>query len=193
MLEKQIAFINELEKLKTVTRQNLTLDGRQENSAEHSWHAAMMALTLQEYFPPSTDFHKVLRLLLVHDLGEIYVGDTSLYEDEAREAASAREKASLPRLLGLLGEKQSKGMLDLWEEFEQGQTPEAQAARVIDALNPLIGHLATAQGGYNPQKISAQKVLEKKRFIQKTAPKLWPLVESTIEQSVKKGLYLMQE
>ena len=91
-LEKQISFIKELEKLKTVARQNKTLDnGRQENSAEHSWHVALMAAVLSEYSDKSIDISKVILMLLIHDVVEIDFGDVWLY-DELEE--KVREKKS---------------------------------------------------------------------------------------------------
>lgn len=103
-LEQAISFIKEVEKLKTVTRQNQTLDGRYENSAEHSWQLAMMAVTLQDFYPDHLDMQKVLTMLLLHDLGEIGVGDTSVFDDFGKATSYDREHFSLQKTLSFLSD-----------------------------------------------------------------------------------------
>ena len=153
-LKNSVDFIKEIEKLKSVTRFNRTLDGRFENSAEHSWQGAIAAIVLQDYYPEKLKMEKVISMLLIHDLGEIYAGDT------------------------------------LWLEFEKGQSAEARYARVIDALVPLINHLEVSELNYNPDNISADMVLEKKKFIKSESEELWKLTEELVKKSVEKGLYL---
>lgn len=190
-LHRQIDFILETEKLKTVKRQNMTLDnGRPENSAEHSWHLAVMALVLFETAGSyRLDRFRVIKMLLVHDLAEIYAGDTWLFDDEERENAAVKEKTALEKLLGLLPEVQADELMSLWGEFETGKSAEAQFARSLDALQPLLTHLRIAPDGFNPWHLKAETVLSKKRFIEKAAPALWPLVEQTVQKSIERGLY----
>jgi putative hydrolases of HD superfamily len=83
-LDKTVDFIKEIEKLKSVTRFNRTLDGRFENSAEHSWQGAIASIVLQDYYPEKLNMEKVISMLLIHDLGEIYVGDTWVFDDKKR-------------------------------------------------------------------------------------------------------------
>ena len=189
-LKAQIQFINELEKLKTIKRHNLTLDGqRPENSAEHSWHLALMIPILIEYSEVKLDELKVIKLLLVHDLGEIYTGDTWLYDEQGKTDSYSRELKSLERLCDHLPKDQKTLILDLFYEFESQQTEEAKFAKAIDAIQPLINHLRIAPAGYNPDNISQQQVFQRKAFIKEYAPKLWQLVENLIQESVDKGLY----
>ena len=164
-LNQTVAFIKEIEKLKSVTRFNRTLDGRFENSAEHSWQGAIAAMVLQDYYPEKLNMEKVISMLLIHDLGEIYAGDTWVYDDEKKVHAHDRELASIEKTMSFLPEATYVNMKKSWLEFEKGQSPEARYARVIDALVPLINHLEVSEVNYNPDHIRSEMVLEKKNFI----------------------------
>ncbi|KXU13422.1 putative hydrolase [Streptococcus infantis] len=188
-LQNSVDFIKEIEKLKSVTRFNRTLDGRFENSAEHSWQGAIAAMVLQDYYPEKLNMEKVMFLLLIHDLGEIDAGDTWVFDDEKKLHAHDRELASIEKTMSLLPEATYVNMKNSWLEFEKGQSPEARYARVIDALVPLINHLEVSEFNYNPNNISADMVLEKKKFIKSESEELWKLTEDLIQESVEKGLY----
>lgn len=189
-LHQQLAFFNELEKLKTVTRQNKTLDGRQENSAEHSWQLAVMAMTLQEHFPETVDIARVIRMLLLHDIGEIGAGDTSVFDEAGKAVSYEKELFSVQSLVSLLPYEQGQEYLELWKEFETEDSPEARYARCIDALAPLMNHLLIAETNENPDGLTKSQVLAKKAFIQNESPALWKLTIDLLEKSVEKGLYL---
>ena len=188
-LKHSVDFIKEIEKLKSVRRFNRTLDGRFENSAEHSWQGAIAAMVLQDYYPEKLDMEKVTSMLLIHDLGEIYAGDTWVFDDEKKLHSHDRERASIEKTMSLLPEEKYLNMKNLWLEFEKGQSSEARYARVIDALVPLINHLEVSELNYNPDNISADMVLEKKKFIKSESEELWKLTEDLIQESVEKGLY----
>ena len=188
-LKNSVDFIKEIEKLKSVTRFNRTLDGRFENSAEHSWQGAIAAIVLQDYYPEKLKMEKVISMLLIHDLGEIYAGDTWVFDDEKKVHSHDRELESIEKTMSLLPEEKYLNMKNLWLEFEKGQSAEARYARVIDALVPLINHLEVSELNYNPDNISADMVLEKKKFIKSESEELWKLTEDLIQESVEKGLY----
>ena len=188
-LKNSVDFIKEIEKLKSVTRFNRTLDGRFENSAEHSWQGAIAAIVLQDYYPEKLKMEKVISMLLIHDLGEIYAGDTWVFDDEKKVHSHDRELESIEKTMSLLPEEKYLNMKNLWLEFEKGQSSEARYARVIDALVPLINHLEVSEFNYNPDNISADMVLEKKKFIKSESEELWKLTENLIQESVEKGLY----
>ena len=188
-LKHSVDFIKEIEKLKSVRRFNRTLDGRFENSAEHSWQGAIAAMVLQDYYPEKLDMEKVTSMLLIHDLGEIYAGDTWVFDDEKKLHSHDRELASIEKTLSIFPEEKYLQMKNSWLEFEKGQSSEARYARVIDALVPLINHLEVSEINYNPDNISADMVLEKKKFIKSESEKLWKLTEELIQESVEKGLY----
>ena len=189
-LKHSVDFIKEIEKLKSVTRFNRTLDGRFENSAEHSWQGAIAAMVLQDYYPEKLDMEKVTSMLLIHDLGEIYAGDTWVFDDEKKVHSHDRELESIEKTMSLLPEDKYLNMKNLWLEFEKGQSAEARYARVIDVLVPLINHLKVSELNYNPDNISAEMVLDKKKFIKSESEELWKLTEDLIQESVERGLYL---
>ena len=189
-LKNSVDFIKEIEKLKSVTRFNRTLDGRFENSAEHSWQGAIAAMVLQDYYPEKLNMEKVISMLLIHDLGEIYAGDTWIFDNEKKVHSHDRELESIEKTMSLLPKEKYLNMKNLWLEFEKGHSSEARYARVIDALVPLINHLEVSELNYNPDNISADMVLEKKKFIKSESEELWKLTEKLIQESVEKGLYL---
>lgn len=188
-LKKQVEFIEEIEKLKTITRFNRTLDGRFENSAEHSWQVALTSVILKDYYPHKIDIEKVLLMLLIHDLGEIYAGDTWVFDDLKKSSAHEKESQSIDKSLSILPIDQFSFLKESWIEFETGNSAEARYARVIDALVPLINHLIVSEKGYNPDYISSKIVMEKKRFIEQESSELWELVQELVNSSIEKGLY----
>jgi len=185
-LNDQIAFLREMEKLKGVLRANKTIDGRFENSAEHSWHVTMMALLLEEHARNPLDMLRVTKLLLIHDIVEIDAGDTWLY-DENQDSKLHTETKAANRIFSLLPENQGEEYLSLWLEFESQSSEEAKFASVIDGIQPLLNHLIT--GNANDGVIPAERVRSKKEYIRKYAPKLWNLVEGLINESKNQGLY----
>ena len=190
-LQQQLAFTNELEKLKATHRNNRTLDAyRFENSAEHSWQGALMALVFREYIPEEVNLEKVMSMLLIHDLGEIYAGDTFIFDDVGKSDSYDREFESLKISLDKLPSDQQESFLGLWQEFETGISMEAKYARVLDALVPLLNHLEVAQPHDNPHGLTKSQVIANKSFIQETSENLWELAQEVIDQSVAKGLYL---
>ncbi len=119
-IESILNFIVEIEKLKDVQRKTrpVGLD-RFENSAEHSWHVCLCALMLKDYANEPVDIDRVIKMLLIHDLGEIDAGDTIVYDSDS-SAVKAKESAGISRVLNLLPEEESAQYLSLWYEFESG-------------------------------------------------------------------------
>lgn len=182
-LDQQIAFIQEIEKLKTVTRYNMTLDhGRAENSAEHSWHVALMAMLLYEHKGElDVDLARAIKMLLIHDLVEIGIGDTFLYDEAGRAGAHEKEAASLKRLMTFLPEDQALEISELWNEFEARETDTAKYAASLDGLQPLTNHAVTAPDGRNPHHLTVDRVYDKKSFIKDYVPDLWPAVTESVD------------
>ena len=185
-LHRQISFLREIEKLKVIARNNKTLDSRFENSAEHSWHVAIMALLLEEHAENSLDMLRVTKLLLIHDIVEIDVGDISIYDPD-QDSKAQEEREAAHRIFSILPDTQNEEYLSLWIEFEERSTEEAKFASVVDGIQPLLNHLLTG----DPQDgvIPVEHVRSKKEYIARYAPKLWNLVEELIEESKIKGLY----
>lgn len=187
-LAQQIQFIIEIDKLKQVLRQTLLTDGsRQENSAEHSWHIAIMAIVLAEYASESVDVLRAIKMLLIHDLVEIDAGDTFCYDLKGNEDKAAREALAATRLFGLLPEEQGVELRSLWEEFEAQETPDARFAAALDRIQPLLHNQQTQGGTWRIHGIKREQVLRRMHPVVDGAPALWPLVEKVIEDSVAAG------
>jgi putative hydrolase of HD superfamily len=138
-LEQQMAFLVEIDQLKQVLRRTRLVGGeRRENSAEHSWHAAMIALVLAEHADAPVDLPKVLKMLLIHDIVEVDAGDTFAFDTVGYLDKAQREQAAADRIFGLLPPDQEHELRGLWEEFEAAATPEAQFANMADRLMPAL-------------------------------------------------------
>lgn len=191
-LTQILGFIDEIEKLKLIYRQNMTIDGsRQENSAEHSWHLAMMALLLTDFANDKTlDLLRVVKMLLIHDLVEIDTGDTFLYDAKQNESKQERELQTAKRLFGLLPDDLGSDLFALWNEFEDRKTPEAKYAAALDAFQPLANHLLSNGKGIIKHQIKTKTVIESKKHIADGSSMLWEIAKDVIQKSEDKGLYL---
>jgi putative hydrolase of HD superfamily len=188
-LDSQIRFVLEADRLKTVLRQSPISDGsRRENSAEHSWHLALMALVLRDYAPPCTDLNRVTAMLLIHDLVEIDAGDLFVYADAAAQARQdAAERAAADRLFTLLPPGQGPGLRALWDEFEERRTPEARFARALDRLQPMLANYYLGGGTWQEHGIGAGQVLDKVALIADGSAALGDFARELIGSAVRQG------
>lgn len=188
-LEKQIRFLVEVDKMKNVLRQTLLVDkSRRENDAEHSWHFALMAMILFEHTDQSkVDLYRVLKMALVHDLIEIYAGDTFAYDDVGNESKTERENAAADRLFSMLPEDQALEIRNLWEEFDRMDTPDSQYAAAIDRLQPFINNYLTEGHTWKLGNVTSGKVYKRMDMVRHGAPELWGFVEFVINDSIAKG------
>jgi len=181
-------FVIEIDKLKQVLRQTLLMNGsRRENSAEHSWHIALMAIVLAEYAPAPIDLMHVIKLLLLHDLVEIDAGDTFCYDDQGNESKADRETQAADRLFGLLPADQAVTFRQLWDEFEAQTTPAARFAAALDRLQPLLNNQQTGGHTWQLHDITSDRVLQRMAPIQTGAPELWSAVQQIIEDCIAAG------
>jgi putative hydrolases of HD superfamily len=189
-LDQQIRFIAEVDRLKGVLRQTMLAGpGRRENSAEHSWHLAVMALALAEHAPPGTDIGRVTAMLLVHDLVEIDAGDLFVYADAAQQARQEEaERAAADRIFALLPADQAASFRGLWDEFEERRTPEARFARALDRLQPMLANLQAGGGTWREHGITADQVLVKVRLIEDGSPTLGRYAKDLVDRAVRDGL-----
>ncbi|WP_134687174.1 HD domain-containing protein [Brevibacillus migulae] len=188
-LQRQIDFLLEIDKLKQVYRQTLISDGsRQENDAEHTWHLAMLAITLAEYAnDPELDVLRVIKMLLVHDLVEIDAGDTYAYDELGHLDKEEREQKAAARIFPILPEDQAEELYSLWMEFEQRQTPEARFASACDRLQPLLLNYHTEGLLWKKRGITSEQVLKRNQPIAGGAEPLWDYVRKLVESAVAKG------
>ncbi len=189
-LKKQLEFIVEIDKMKSILRQTVLINkSRRENDAEHSWHLALMAIILKEYSAQEVNLEKVIKMVLVHDLVEIDAGDTFCYDEKANLDKAERELCAADRIFAILPEDQGKEIRQLWEEFEECETPEAQFAASLDRLQPFIHNYHT-EGHTWRHGITSDKVHARMAKVRVGAPQLWELVNTMIEECVEKGYLL---
>ena len=187
-LEKQVKFLLEVDKMKNILRQTLKLTDRsREDDAEHSWHFALMAFVLSEYASESVDINRVIKMALVHDLVEIYAGDTYAYDIENNKSKAEREKASADKLFSILPEEQGKEIRDLWEEFDAEQTPDACFAAAIDRLQPMLNNYYTDGQSWKNHKVASASVYKRMEPIRRASEELWQFAASLVDDAVKKG------
>lgn len=187
-LLKQIGFIREIDRLKTILRRSYLLDkSRRENDAEHSWHISVAALLLSEYADEKVNILKVIKMLLIHDIVEIDAGDTFIYDDQGHEGKFEKEQEAARRLFGLLPDDQQKEFSELWMEFEEKLTPEAKYAAAIDRMAPLLHNYYTGGKAWQEHGITSDKVFAKNSMIQDGSDELWQFARFLIEDAVEKG------
>ena len=187
-LTQQIQFIIEIDQLKQVLRQTLLNDGsRRENSAEHSWHLAMMVIVLAEYAPQGVALLSAIKMVLVHDLVEIDAGDTFCYDVQGNESKAQREAQAALRLFGLLPADQASELRSLWEEFEAQETPTAKFAAALDRIQPLLHNQQNRGGTWLIHGITRDQVMKRMAPVETGAPELWLFVQQVIEDCVAAG------
>lgn len=181
-------FMVEVEKLKSVLRKTkpVGLD-RYENSAEHSWHVSLMALLLKDHSDNEIDIHQVVKMLLIHDLSEILVGDTIVY-DEQSLSIKAKESDAIKTLFALLPVELAQELTDLWHEFEAGQSNEAKYAKAIDRIPPLLHNIHGEGHSWKKHNVPKEKVFNLNRErIQGASQSIWQAVEDELQLAVAKG------
>ena len=188
-LARQLQFILEIDKLKGVLRRSLLLDShRRENSAEHSWHLAMMALALAEHANEPIDPLHTLKLVLVHDIVEIDAGDTYAYDPDGHAGKGEREGRAARRIFGLLPADQAKELRALWEEYEGQQTPESRFALALDRLMPLLHNYHTGGITWRENRVTSEQVVERMKPVAISSDALGQAVSAVIEQAMTSGL-----
>lgn len=190
-MQQIVDFILELDKLKAVTRKTrpLGLD-RFENSAEHSWQIAMLASSLAHHAAEPVDIHRVIAMLLVHDIGEIDTGDTLVYVEGGWDERKAAELAAVRRIFGLLPEAQAAHYLALWQEFDDAATPEARFAHAVDRAMPALLNLANDGQSWRENGVSHARVVQRiGPPIRESCPALWAYMEERLEAARAAGWF----
>lgn len=189
-LDEQIAFVTEVGKLKSVLRQTVLAGiGRQENSAEHSWHLATMAMALADHAPAGTDLARVIGMVLVHDIVEIDAGDLFLFADRsAHERQEVAERAAATRIFAILPADQGVAMRQLWDEFTERKTAEAKFARALDRLQPMLENFAVGGGTWQRHGVTADQVLAKVELIEDGSATLGSYARDLVSRAVAAGI-----
>lgn len=176
----------EIDKLKAVQRRTYTEGGaRLENSAEHSWHLAMAAWIMAEQLGLEVNHEKLLKLALVHDLGEIDGGDTFLYAPE-RDQAAENERRCIKRL-----EQQQPSLpndfVEMWEEQETGGSAETRLLKVADRLLPFMLNIATEGRAWRENGVKRHQVEARHAFIAHEVPEVYQWISEQIATATRKG------
>ncbi len=183
-LEQQFAFLLEADKLKSVLRATTLCDGsRRENSGEHSWHLALYAMVLADQAVPGVDINRVIRMLLLHDLVEIDVGDVPIHSAGGAAHASpdtlAAEALAATRIFGLLPPDLATELHALWVEFEAANTPDAIFAKSLDRVQPVMHNIASGGGTWTEYNVTADQLDARVGAkIARGAPALWQWVRA---------------
>jgi len=188
--KSQIEFILEIDKLKKILRRTPLLDrSRQENSAEHSWHIALIVMVLAEYADEDPlDLLRVIKLLLAHDLVEIDAGDTYCYDESGVQDQNKREKKAANRIFNILPEDQAESFRALWDEYEDRSTPESRFANALDRFQPLLHNYFTEGHSWRQHGIQKEQVLSRMQLVDEGSSFLWDYVVTLIDDAVEKGL-----
>lgn len=187
-LRQQMEFIVEVDKVKNIMRQTYLSDaGRKENDAEHSWHLALMAVLLKEYSNEEVDLSKVVPMVLIHDLVEIDAGDTYAYDEVGAATKAERETKAADRIFGLLPEDQKKWFRELWEEFEEYQTPEARFAHVLDNCQPLLLNDVSGGRSWAEHGVKKSQIYKRNQYTGEGSREIWEYMKELIDKHIDLG------
>lgn len=188
-LARQLEFVLEVDRLKAVLRRTTLADGsRQENSAEHSWHLALMAVLLSEHAEVEVDLARTVEMLLVHDIVEVDAGDTFCYDAEGNLDKEERERRAAERLFKLLPEDQEARLRALWDEFELRESPEARFAAALDRLQPMMLNYLNEGHSWRRHDVREHQVLERNRPMVDGSERLWSFAERFLADAVEAGI-----
>ncbi|HHF2885057.1 HD domain-containing protein [Vibrio diabolicus] len=188
-LEKQLALVIELDKLKSILRRTRvkSAEGRLENSGEHSWHVALMAILMEEHANAPVDICRVMKMLLIHDVVEIDAGDTFVYDTAASQEQAEKEIRAAERLFGILPSDQEQELLALWHEFEAAQTDDAKYAKALDRLIPMLLNYHNNGQSWKEHGVSREQALTINKRIEFGSVTLWDKAKELIEEATEKG------
>ncbi|KOO16696.1 phosphohydrolase [Vibrio xuii] len=188
-LEKQLALLMELDRLKSVLRRTRvkSADKRLENSAEHSWHVALMAILMEEHANEPVDIARVVKMLLLHDVVEIDAGDTFVYDTAASAEQEAKELKAAQRLFGMLPQEQGEQLFELWAEFESANSADAKFAKALDRIIPMLLNYHNQGQSWQEHGVTREQALTVNQKIQFGSEALWDKAKQIIEEATTNG------
>ena len=188
-LEQQLSLLIELDQLKSVLRRTRvkSAEGRLENSAEHSWHVALMAILMEEHANEPVDIARVVKMLLLHDIVEIDAGDTFVYDTAASKVQEEKELEAAKRLFGMLPDDQGKALFELWLEFEAAQSADAKFAKALDRLIPMLLNYHNNGQSWREHGVTREQALTINQKIEYGSEALWEKAQHVIEDATEKG------
>lgn len=185
---KQLKFILEIDKEKEIYRQtHITGGERRENDSEHAWHLAVMTWLLAEYSNEKIDVAKTMLMTLIHDLVEVYAGDTYAYDLKGRATQEQREKEAAEKLFGILPEDQGLKLRAIWEEFEEYESAEAKFAHTMDNFQPMLLNDSNGGGDWIEHDVARSQVEKRNEKTAAGSEEIWRYMKSIIDRNVEKG------
>ncbi len=140
-----IQFLQIAEQLKNTLRSAHTSNGRQESVAEHTWRLCLLAVVLDGHYP-QMDFKRLIKMLVIHDLGEIVNGDIPAIEQDPSVDKSEAERLDFQQVVAPLHEEVQQEFLSIYDEYNEAVSPEAKLAKALDKIETLFQHVQ----GKNP-------------------------------------------
>lgn len=186
-LNQQMRFLLEADKEKEIIRQTYKTSMQKENDAEHAWHLALMVMLLSEHANVPVDSYRTMCMVLIHDLVEIDAGDTYAYDSAGALTQKARENAAADRIFNLLPPDQAKWMRNLWDEFEEWETPEACFAHTLDNLQPLMLNDATDGRSWKEHHVKKEQPMKRNARTMEGSERLWNYIHQIIRNRAEKG------
>lgn len=187
-LQKQLEFCLKLDEAKNILRQtHLSHHGRRENDAEHAWHMAVMAYVLRDYANEPVDVGKLLIMCLIHDIVEIEAGDTYAYDEAGKKTQAEREAAARDKLFGMLPADQAAELAGLFDEFDEGKSPEARFANAMDNLQPLILNHSNGGKDWTDHQVTYDQVFQRQSRTEAGSKVLFDYTQQVLDDHVKKG------
>ena len=187
-LDQQLKFTAEIDKMTSIYRRTMLLGGeRHENDAEHSWHIAVMALLFKEYCLEEPSVERAIKMCVVHDLIEIYAGDTFAYDVQGNASKAAREEAAADRLFSQLPPEQGAEIRSLWEEFDAMETADAKYAACLDRLQPFLHNTLTEGHSWRGNGTVRSQVETRMKVIREFMPEVYRWLEKNLDNCVARG------
>lgn len=193
-ISKDIEFVILLEEMKKINRQTKIIGlNRRENDAEHSWHIATMSMFLQHYSKSKVDVNKVIQMLLIHDLVEIFAGDTFAYDSSGYEDKYKRESDAMEKLKTYLSKEMGEMLESLWMEFENMESNESKFANAMDRLQPMLSNICCGEHStWVEKKIKLSQVLKRMEIIKEFSQDIYDFLYEKLKEQVEKG-YLISD
>jgi len=187
-LDQQLRFTAEIDKMTSVYRRTMLIDGsRRENDAEHSWHIAVMALLFKEYTVEPVNIERAVKMCIVHDLIEIYAGDTFAYDTTANKDKAEREAAAANKLFSHLPPEQGSEIRLLWEEFDEMKTPDSKYAACMDRLQPFLHNTLTEGHTWKEGNTNRAAVEKRMAIIKDFMPEVYKWIDKNLDIAIERG------
>ena len=187
-LDQQLKFTAEIDKMTGILRRTLLVDkSRRENDAEHSWHIAVMAMLFEEYAVEKVDTARAVKMCVVHDLVEIYAGDTFAYDVKGNEDKAERESLAADKLFGQLPEEQGQMIRDLWEDFDAMETPDGKYAACLDRIQPFLHNTLTDGHTWVDGKTNRAAVEKRMAIVKEFMPEVYEWIVINLDRAIEKG------